>query len=73
MLAMLPHGAQPVAGFPEKGSSNRPDHGDQGYPHFRTMVGGEFVYINPDQDPDQEVKYWYPITRPVVSLPVPAN
>ncbi len=29
-------------------------------PILRTMVGGEFVYINPDQDPDQEVKFWDP-------------
>jgi predicted amidohydrolase YtcJ len=29
-------------------------------PILRTMVGGEFVYVNPDQDPDQEVKFWDP-------------
>ncbi len=26
-------------------------------PVLRTMIGGEFVYINPNQDPNQEVKY----------------
>lgn len=42
-------------------------------PVLRTMVGGEFVYVNPDQNPDQEVKYWYPLRGQVTSLPVPAN
>ena len=42
-------------------------------PILRTMVGGEFVYINPDQNSDQEVKYWYPLSGQVMSLPVPAN
>ena len=26
-------------------------------PVFMTMIGGQFVYINPNQDPDQEVEY----------------
>ena len=30
-------------------------------PVLRTMTGGRFVYVNPNQDPDQEVKYYrYP-------------
>lgn len=30
-------------------------------PVLRTMTGGKFVYINPDQDPNQEVRYYrYP-------------
>jgi predicted amidohydrolase YtcJ len=28
-------------------------------PVLRTMTGGKFVYVNPDQDPDQEVKYYH--------------
>jgi len=29
-------------------------------PVMRTMIGGEFVYTNPDPDPNQKVEYWYP-------------
>ena len=30
-------------------------------PVFETMTGGKFVYVNPNQDPNQEVKYYrYP-------------
>ena len=30
-------------------------------PVLMTMTGGKLVYVNPNQDPDQEVKYYrYP-------------
>ena len=29
-------------------------------PILRTMIGGKFVYTNPNQDPNQEVRYWDP-------------
>ncbi len=29
-------------------------------PVMRTMIGGEFLYTNPDPDPNQRVEYWYP-------------
>jgi predicted amidohydrolase YtcJ len=29
-------------------------------PVMQTMIGGRFVYTNPNPDPNQEVEYWYP-------------
>jgi predicted amidohydrolase YtcJ len=29
-------------------------------PVMKTMIGGEFLYTNPDPDPNQKVEYWYP-------------
>ena len=29
-------------------------------PILQTMIGGKVVYTNPNQDPNQEVKYWNP-------------
>ncbi len=26
---------------------------------MRTMMGGKFVYTNPNKDPRQPVEYWY--------------
>ncbi|MCZ6769440.1 MAG: amidohydrolase family protein [Acidobacteria bacterium] len=41
-------------------------------PILRTMIGGEFVYINPNQDPNQEVRYWQPGRSRFVTMDVPA-
>ena len=40
-------------------------------PVMRTMIGGVFVYTNPDPDPNQEVEYWYPTRgyRAVLGVP----
>ena len=32
----------------------------QDIPILQTMIDGKFVYTNPNQDPNQEVKYWVP-------------
>ena len=29
-------------------------------PILQTMIGGKFIYTNPSQDPNQEVKFWDP-------------
>ncbi|SVE22803.1 uncharacterized protein METZ01_LOCUS475657, partial [marine metagenome] len=29
-------------------------------PVMSTMIGGEFLYTNPDSDPNQKIEYWYP-------------
>jgi len=42
-------------------------------PILRTMVDGDFVYINPDQDPDQEVRYWDPGRNRFLRLDVPGT
>ena len=42
-------------------------------PILRTMIGGEFVYINPNQDPNQEVRYWQPGRSRFVRMDVPAG
>ncbi len=42
-------------------------------PILRTMVGGEFVYTNPDQDPNQEVKYWDPGRSRFVRMDIPGG
>jgi hypothetical protein len=42
-------------------------------PILRTMIDGEFVYINPNQDPDQEVLYWQPGRSRFVTMDVPAG
>ena len=40
-------------------------------PVMRTMIGGKFVYTNPNQDPRQPVEYWFPIQgrREVINIP----
>jgi len=40
-------------------------------PVMRTMIGGEFLYTNPDPDPNQQVEYWYPTRgyRAVLDIP----
>ncbi len=40
-------------------------------PVMRTMIGGQFVYSNPDPDPNQKVEYWYPTRgyRAVLDIP----
>ncbi len=42
-------------------------------PILRTMIGGEFVYINPDQEPDQEVEFWDPRIPRYSTMDVPAG
>ncbi len=42
-------------------------------PILRTMVDGDFVYTNPDQDPDQEVRYWDPGRNRFLRLDVPGT
>ncbi len=42
-------------------------------PVLRTMMGGEFVYTNPDPDPNQEVEYWYPTRGYRAVLEVPGS
>ena len=42
-------------------------------PVLQTMVGGEFVYTNPDSSPEQKVEYWYPLSQLKTVLEVPAN
>jgi len=42
-------------------------------PILRTMVGGEFVYVNPDQDPDQEVRFWDPGGSRFIKMDVPGG
>jgi predicted amidohydrolase YtcJ len=42
-------------------------------PILRTMVGGEFVYVNPDQDPDQEVRFWDPAGSRFIKMDVPGG
>ncbi|MDA2935160.1 amidohydrolase, partial [Acidobacteria bacterium AH-259-D05] len=40
-------------------------------PVMRTMIGGKFVYTNPDPDPNQKIEYWYPTRgyRAVLDIP----
>jgi predicted amidohydrolase YtcJ len=40
-------------------------------PVMRTMINGEFLYTNPDPDPNQKVEYWYPTRgyRAVLDIP----
>ena len=40
---------------------------------LRTMIGGKFVYINPDQDPDQKVEFWDPRIPSYSTMDVPAG
>lgn len=40
-------------------------------PVLRTMMGGKFTYTNPNKDPKQEVKYWYPTRGRMEVLNVP--
>jgi len=42
-------------------------------PVMRTMIGGEFLYTNPDPDPNQAVEYWYPTRGYRAVLDVPGN
>ena len=42
-------------------------------PILRTMIGGEFVYINPNQDPDQEVEFWDPRIPSYSTMDVPSG
>ncbi len=42
-------------------------------PILRTMVGGKFVYTNPNQDPNQEVKYWDPGRSRFVKMDIPGG
>ena len=40
-------------------------------PVMRTMIAGEFVYTNPNPDPNQKIEYWYPTRgyRAVLDIP----
>ncbi|MBI2821818.1 MAG: amidohydrolase [Acidobacteria bacterium] len=40
-------------------------------PILQTMIGGKFVYTNPDKDPNQEVKYWDPGQSRFIRMDVP--
>ena len=42
-------------------------------PILRTMVGGEFVYTNPDQDPNQGVVYWDPGRSRFLKMDIPGG
>ncbi len=41
-------------------------------PVMSTMIGGEFLYTNPDSDPNQKIEYWYPTRGYRAVLDVPA-
>ncbi|MBI2820737.1 MAG: amidohydrolase [Acidobacteria bacterium] len=40
-------------------------------PVMRTMMGGQFTYVNPNKDPRQRIEYWYPTRgrRAVLDIP----
>ena len=40
-------------------------------PVMSTMIGGKFVYTNPNPDPNQKIEYWYPTRgyRAVLDIP----
>ena len=42
-------------------------------PVMKTMIGGEFVYTNPDPDPNQQIEFWYPTRGYREVLDVPAT
>ena len=42
-------------------------------PVMRTMIGGDFLYTNPDPDPNQKIEYWYPTRGYRAVLDVPAT
>ena len=42
-------------------------------PVMRTMIGGKFLYTNPDSDPNQQIEFWYPTRGYRAVLDVPAT
>lgn len=42
-------------------------------PVMRTMIGGKFLYTNPDSDPNQQIEFWYPTRGYREVLDVPAT